>query len=452
MVRPAKAAFVGFGEVNTPREIIERKCSEAIAQLQGLGIELVVTRPVSDDPPGREAERAIHDLAGQEFDLLIVCIAGWIPSHTVIQVTHEFSHKPMLLWGLTGWMEGDRFVTTADQAGTTALRKTMEDLGYRFKYVYNFHGRPPPMQKIEAFAHAARTESLLKRARIGMMGFRDMKLYATLFDGVSLRAKIGPEIEIFEMLEIVQKIDQLDPKDTAAVVELVRKKWTFEKPADEKALETGAKYYLAIREKIVERNYQGVSLIDVDGMKKLAHFPPSMVFMLLANEMNLCTIPENDTLGAVTQVMTKYLTGQIGAYLEFYEFMQDRLLVGVPDYVPMEVVDGPMKVCPSSFGEFSEGILNVSKVKTGRATLCRLSSTGDRYALHIITGEAVEPRKWEEAGWTPPAPQLPGLEFILDTSVDDFAQKVAGQHYIISYGDNTETFRDLCGLLGVAVI
>ncbi len=33
----------------------------------------------------------------------------------------------MVLWGLCVWIEDGRIVTTADQAGTTALRKTFKD-------------------------------------------------------------------------------------------------------------------------------------------------------------------------------------------------------------------------------------------------------------------------------------------------------------------------------------
>ena len=134
--------FVGFGEVNTPREIIERKCESAIATLEGLDLSLVVTPPVSDDPAGDDVRRAIHDLSAQPIDVLVVCIAGWIPTHAVIRVISEFKHLPMLLWGLAGSYEGGRLVTTADQAGTTALRKTMEDLGYRFTFIYECPGKP----------------------------------------------------------------------------------------------------------------------------------------------------------------------------------------------------------------------------------------------------------------------------------------------------------------------
>lgn len=451
-MRKIVAGFVGFGEVNTPREIIENKCLEAKALLEAEDIDIIHTAPVSDDPEGRDVKRSLAELKAKEFDILILCIAGWIPSHAVISITSEFSHLPMILWGLTGYYENGRLITTADQAGTSALRKVMEDLGYNFKYVYNTPGSKPKLHKILSYAKAARAKELLRHAKIGMMGYRDMKLYGTMFDGVSLRSRIGTEIEIFEMLEMVQKSEKVERNEIDAVVEALKADWRFEKPAAELTLEVGAKYYLALKEKIEEREYAAISLNDVDGMKKLLSFPPSMVFMLLADRLNICTIPENDALGAVTQLVVKYLTGQIGAYLEFYEFMEDRVLAGVPDYVPAEVIEGPIKVCPTSFGGLSEGILNVSKVKTGRVTLCRLSSSGSKYCMHIVTGDAVTPKAWEEAGWTPPAPQLPSLEVILDNGVEDFAQKVMSQHYIVSYGDNVEVLKDYCILAGIEVV
>ena len=83
-----KVGFVGFGEVNTPREIIERKCLQAIDWLHSAGFDIVSTAPVSDDPGGEEVRRAIAELSRAEFDLLIVCVAGWIPSPAVIRESH----------------------------------------------------------------------------------------------------------------------------------------------------------------------------------------------------------------------------------------------------------------------------------------------------------------------------------------------------------------------------
>ncbi len=450
-MRKVKAGFVGFGEVNTPAEIIRKKVSEAEKLLKELDFELVRTDPVSDDPQGLEAERAVRELKKEESDLLVVCIAGWIPSWAVIKVTAEFAHKPMLLWGLTAYTQGGRLVTTADQAGTTALRKVFEDLGYRFKYVYESPGAKPKLEQIRSFATAARAESLLRQAKVGMMGYRDMKLYGTMFDGPSLKARTGLEIEFFEMLEVVQRSEKLDPADVDKVIQDMETNWQFEKKAQKQTLEKAARYFLAVRDIISERGYHAVSLIDVDGMKKLLEFPPAPIFMLLGEQLGVCTIPENDTLGAVTQLMVKYLTDQIAPYFEFYELFEDRMLMGVPDFVPSEIVEGKVKVLPTVFGDFAEGILNISKVKTGKVTLSRLTATGDRYSLHLTTAEAVTPRWWEEAGWQPPAPQLPSLEIVPDIPVEGFAQKVLSQHYILAYGDITGELVDLCKLLGIGM-
>jgi L-fucose isomerase-like protein len=357
----------------------------------------------------------------------------------------------MVLWGLCGWVEGDRLVTTADQAGTTALRKTMADLGYKFKYIYDIIGKPTNSKKVADFAVAAYAASKLRCAKVGMAGYRDMNLYGTLYDGSSLKKVVGTEIETFEMLDVFQRYEKITDVQKQKVIDNVMLKWKFLKEAKKEGLAMAAGYYLAIKQIIDERGYDAISLKDVDGMKKLLGFPPAPIFMLLSDCEKVSTIPENDCLGNVTQLIINYLTGQCGAYLEFYEFFEDRVLAGVPDYVPQEIIDGDVTVMPAAFGELSEGILNVSKVKTGLITMCRLVYTDGKYYMHMVTGEGVTPRKWEEAGWTQPAPQLPGLEILLD-DVESFAQNVMCQHYIISYGDNTQRISNLCKILGIEVI
>ena len=447
----AKVAFVGFGEVNTPIDIIVRKCSAAAEGLEKEGLDLVKVFPVTDDYEEKDIHRALDELKGKEFDSLVVCIAGWIPTHAVVKITEHYRDIPMVLWGLAGWMEDGRLVTTADQAGTSALRKTFYDLGYTFKYIYDIIGLPSNTAKVAAYAKAASAAKRLRHARGGMAGYRDMNLYGTQVDGPSLKREIGPELETFEMLEIQQRYEKITLEEKQAVIDRAMSKWKFLKPAKREGLEKAAGYYLAVKAICDERGYDTISLKDVDGMKKLLGFPPAPIFMLLSDEAKLCTVPENDGLGSITQMMVKYLTGQCAAYLEFYEFFEDSVLAGVPDYVPAEIVDGDVTVMPAAFGELSEGILNVSRVKTGLLTMCRLTCIDGSYYMHMVTGEGKTPMKWEEAGWTQPAPQLPGLRVYID-NVPDFAEKVMCQHYIISYGDNTALIENLCDILGIEVI
>ena len=435
-----KAAFVGFGEVNTPKKLIVKKCTDAAESLKKQGLELVEVFPVTDDYEEKDVRQAIENLQHKEFDTLILCVAGWIPTHAVVKITEEFRHVPMVLWGLCGWYEENRLVTTADQAGTTALRKVLSDLGYSFIYVYDIIGKPTRAIRVATYCKAVTAAKKLRQSKAGMMGYRDMNLYGTLFDGLSLKKTVGPEIETFDMLEMVQRYENILEQSIQEVLNQEISKWTFLKRADEDVLRKGVGYFLALKQIIQERKFKAFSLKDVDGMKKLLGFPPAMIFMLLADTLGICTIPENDSLGSVTQMMVKFTTGQIGAYLEFYEFMEDRVLAGVPDYIPKEITAGETMVMPAAFGELSQGL-----------TMCRLTKTNDRYVMHLVKGEGVTPRKWEEVGWTQPAPQLPGLEILME-DVERFADNVMSQHYIISYGDHTQVLIDLCVLLGIEIL
>jgi L-fucose isomerase-like protein len=361
----------------------------------------------------------------------------------------------MLLWGLCGWYENNRLYTTADQAGTTALRSAFEEMEYKFKYVYSIAGKPQPhpLESIEAFIYAAHAQVKLRTARVGSMGWRDMLLYGTSADPAAVRSRFGVEIEPFEMLEIVQGIEKVNKDKVAQLLSYIKSNWKFHKPCEDSILETGIRYTLSIGTKIEERGYEAVSLVDVDGMKKLLGFPPSMIFMLLDHLYGVQVLPENDLIGSVAQLMLKYLTGQETFYLEYYEFFDKSMIAGVPDFIPKVAVDGHIQVLPAAFGLLSTSILNVSKVKPGYLTCSRLASIRGKFKYHLYTGEGKKPPSWAEYGWDEPVPQLPSLEIFPDScTVPEFAQKVMGQHTIVVYGNHAERVRDLCSLLDIEII
>lgn len=451
-MRPVRAGFVAFGEINTPQELIQGRANEASKTLADQGVEIISTAPVSDDPAGSQADRAAQELSGKDMDLLIVCVIGWIPTWAIIRTLDRFRHLPVLVWGLSGRREGDRFVTAAAQAGTTALRPALDSMGYTFRYIVTRRGQDDPIAEILSYARAARAAKLLRSARIGMIGYRDMRLYGTLYESQSLRSDIGPEIEHFDLLEIRNYMDEVSDDDVQTVCEDVRKKWTFVRDPQPETVPQSARLYLALKRKLSEEQFDAFTYTDVDGIKKLLEFAPAGAMTMLHENLDICTVPENDSLGSVTQLMTRFLTGQVAAYLEFYEFMDDGGLMGVPDYVPPEIVDGDVTIMPNAFGDFGEGLLNVSRLKTGEVTLARLACINDEYILHLMTGQANAPIQWEEAGWAPPAPLLPSLDVIFDGDTDEFIQNVMSQHYIISYGDNSPAFVDLADILGLTII
>lgn len=125
---------------------------------------------------------------------------------------------------------------------------------------------------------------------------------------------------------------------------------------------------------------------------------------MLLSEDGYTTVPENDSLGAVTQLMMNRLTGQLAGYLEFYEFFEHSVLAGVPDFVAADMVDGDTyTVIPAAFGALSQGILNVSKDQDRNRDNVRLTYKGGKYTMQILLGDGKTPPKWEECGWDQPS-------------------------------------------------
>ena len=156
------------------------------------------------------------------------------------------------------------------------------------------------------------------------MGYRDMLLYGTQCDGTSLRSVLGIELEPFEMLEMVQNLDKLSQSEVDKWKDYVNGSWRILNRTHQvdEVVERGVRYALAIGRKVEERGFDAVTLLDVDGMKKLAGFPPAMVFMLLNRMYGVQVIPENDILGAATQMMLGFAVGETVPYLEYYEFFK----------------------------------------------------------------------------------------------------------------------------------
>ena len=454
MLRKKRIGYVCFGEVNTPYERLVIDHDEGLSFLNSIeDMDVLDAGLVTDDPEYKTANAAIELLRGYDMDCLFVCIAGWIPTHAVIKVTDVFRHKPMILFGMCGWVENGRIFTTAAQAGTSGIRPAFEAMGYQFKFIYCTIGEPKPTQKVQAYLSACYAAAMLRHARVGTMGYRDMLLYGTQFEGISMRKNIGVEVEPFEMLEMVQNMQKLDVADIELGVKYIKDNWSFGASCDDAVLQNGVKYALAIKKKIDERGYEAITLNDVDGMKKLLGFAPAMVFMLLEHYCAVQTVPENDVPGCVTQLMLKYITGETIPYFEYYEFFKNSMLAGVPDYIPAAATDGEIKVLPTAFGNLSASLLNVSTPKTGEVTCARLIYKEDGYYMHLYDGIAKRAPAWAEYGWKDPIPQLASLE-IEPTSctVEQFAGKVSSQHVLVAYGNHSESLCDLCGLLGIKII
>ena len=393
----------------------------------------------------------LQQLAGKEYDAVIACVVAWTETPVITGILRDYLHLPILLWGRGGFTVNGRLVSPAAQAGTSAVLDTLKFLGAKFKYIYDYPDSPMSLDKVADFCTAAKAVSTLAHARIGMMGYADMGLYSLMFDGLQVRKKLGVEVESYDMLEIEQAMQALPAEAVQAQIAEWKQDWVFEQPVLPPILERVARLTLALNAKIEARGYLACSTKCVYGVTKYMGCTACMAQSMLGDKAHF--VCENDVPGMITQTMLGLLTGQSTTFLEMYEYYPDRMLTGVCGFTPTSFVDGgKVSVRGHTWGGSSGGIVNTAQMKAGRVTLARLSLHGERYRMHVLTGEGVKPRDWEELGWAPPAPYFPSLEIIPDGGVEDFAHKALAQHYAVVYGDHRQRLVDLCDLLDIDVI
>lgn len=443
-----RAGFVAFASSSYPREVVNPMTEEARTSLHSQDVDFVDAGIVSTY---EQADAASRVLKGHEIDYLIVCVPSWVETPIVMRTLMEFRHLPVIVWGLGGFTRDGSLVSPAAPAGTSAMRGVLEQFGFRFLHIYESPDAPLHPERVKDFAAAVRTVKTLAHARIGMMGYADMGLYTTMFDGVSLRAKIGPEVDVFDMLELIQKQEAIGQEELGTFIGDLRKQWHFEQPVTDATLEKVGKIALAAEKLISERGYSAISFKCVEGMKKYMQFPPCLIQCILGDKVP--TICEDDALGLVTQLLLKSLTGQATTFVETYEFFKDRILVGVCGYTPCSYVCGQNKASVyGGWGGLNAGVMSTSAMNTGTVTLARLGYRGENYFLHVAKAQGERPRRWEELGWNAPAPQFPGLELTLDIPVERFVEKIVSQHYLIAYGDHVDAIKNVAKLLDVQII
>ncbi len=447
-----KAGYVSFGTMFYKPENLARISGRAETQLEAAGLRLHKTAPVYGE--GEEPQRAIRELQASEgeWDFLLANVINWIDVRGVMRVLLAFRHKPLLLYSFGGFTEGDTLISPAAGAGTSAIRFSLERMGFRFKYLFNGPDCPMDTAGVLAFGRAAAAARRLESARLGMIGFNDMGLYSTDFSLTRLRSRIGPEVESVDLLEVQRRMNGLEAGRVKREVERLTADWEYPlgRPAPE-AVERAFRLYLATLDLCREKNFAAFSYKCVDGVDReldLVHAIPAS----LVASAGIPYVDENDIGNLTAELMLHYITGRQVMFLEHYEHHPEWILLGEDGYCPSEFIEGAPRIKPVQTVLLG-GLVQCSRLKQGRLTLACLSED-DRepggYRMHIVSGEGREPPQWVEMGV--PLPSWPSVRFYPDASVRGILDHVQSQHFAVAQGDWVEPLVDLCRLLDIRVV
>jgi len=440
-------SFVAPAYTSDTIKVLKEIIEHAKETLCSLGIETVIEAgPVINLS---DVNGAVEKLRREDVDFITALIPAWAEPPMIVNTLKPFFNKPILLWTLSSIQKEDVLIAPAGAAGMSAVMYPLKVMGAKLKVVFGNPESHHVRDEILRFARAASAVNKLNHSRIGIFGYADMGSYTAGFDQASLRSKIGVEVEDYEVHRLLLRADDIKDEEADDFISKQFKSWKIDKEVTKEDLRKAVKVYLALKSIIEERRFNAVSMKCVYGLPIYYNITPCIPLALAGAQVPV--VCESDVLGLVTELIMDFISGQRSVYLEFYDILSDRVLMGVCGMIPQSALEETPRLYKYAWGKLS-GLMIVGSMKTGKITLARLASAGDRYTMHITVGEAVKPRTWHEIGWQLEAPVYPSLEIILGDRIGEFTENILAQHYHLVYGDYTKELIELCKLLGVKVI
>ncbi len=447
MMRP-RIALLSCGEAVYPEAWLLQRIAEIRDGLAAREVEIAVSATVLDEP---DVEPTRAFLRGRDLDLVVVHFVSWHITSYLVPILQEIPGVPVLAWATSGLIDpSGKLHAPAAPAALTALLPMLREMGVRYKAIAETPGQPHRFDEALGFARAAATARRLRRSRIGLVGYADMGLYTCAYDRTALAARIGIDVEDHFSYEIGQRMEQAESERVEEAVRSIRERIDFENDVPAEVLDRVARLYLVLADKSSERRLDGISIKCVQGVTRYMGVNPCVAQSLLAGP-DLSVICECDAHGLVTNVMMSLLTGQTTTFMEHYEFFDREVLVGTCGFLPIGLSEGRPTARATNLGDFFKGMGMTSRLKEGPVTVARLFRNGEGYGMFLGRAQARRPGKWIELGWEEPTPDFPSLTLDVGSPVQDYLERVPGQHVILAHGDHVGSMRDLCGLLGLEV-
>lgn len=439
--RKPRVACVAFGYPDYPSDTIQQMIHDSCKELERMGLDVLTVPPVITL---ENVEPAIAFLRREEFDAIIPVLVSWVEAPLLIATLRPFRTVPLVLWSHTTYMDGESRVTLGALPAAGVIRESLEEMSFRFHFVYGMPGEQQLAQRILPFIHAAAAERDLARSRIGLYGYASMGMYTGTIDHTRLRSQLGPEIDHVDQYMIIERFNKLTDEGIRHMQGQARN-WQMLPTVTSADINRMYRMYAAIKGLALDGHHDALTIKCQYELSRTFGMAPCMPLSLLGDEMVVSC--EGDLPLVVTQLILHYLTGAPTSYGDIHHVTENSILLGACGFAPLSFAAARPIV--NKHTALYEGLLNSSRYKGGKVTLARLSSTpSGAFKMHIAGGESVPGPQFHEVG----CPPYPFITVELDGAIDTFMQHICSQHYAIVYGDVRQELKELCRLVAITTV
>lgn len=409
-----------------------------------------------------KARQSVHMLFSEDVDAVLFCFVVWSEDEYLLPFIDIMKVKPAVLWAYTPYKRAplkSDIMTLFRNSGIVSSFEgfgVMERVGVKPAYVMGSSRDRETFNKIISFARAARVFKALKRARLGILPYRNDQMIVTYVDEFRLYSQIGPKVEYLSVLQLKKASESISGGEISSYLKKIRSEFEIDKRVTEKQLYESARVSLGIEKLINEHNLDGLALSDLNPeLHEVMGLRPCLYPESLARSEKVVGV-EGDLGGTTGMLMLQWLASRPVMFTEVfnYDSIDNTVVAGhagpsnylladensgvsiTPDYELMDSTTGTLGVWMEFIG------------KPGRVTVLNFICTRDNFQMTVLGGESLGGPKRVEG--------YPHFYIRIDPPVDGFINTIAERgvthHWAVVHGDFRDELSALAGMLGVRLV
>ena len=430
MLKPKVGFFMLCHPYEEGREEASHLFRRALTELVKLNLDVVVAEEIVEDETS--ARKAAEKFKRTDVDVLCMIEGTWSSDYLVLDILEEVN-VPIITWGLPGIRKGSL-------CGVQQLDCVLTELRKPYKFIYGSVEEKEPYEKIERYAIASALRRFLRRARLGLVGYRVRGMTEVTFDELELKSLFGLRVVHFGLNELNDEMGKVHDEEAKKIWGEVKRK-VGKVNVDEKEGLDSVKAYLVLKGWTKREDLSGLAVECYPNFMGQV----CLAYSLLGEE----GIPgscEGDVNSLVAMIILQSLTkvpvhntDLLAVYPEDNSIVFSHCGSGA-----FSLAEEREKINLSHVRLANKGVCVLFPAKPGKVTLVNLVGRKDTYRMCIVEGEAMK-TEMVFAG-NPIRVKIP-------ISVNKFLNIVAengfGHHWMIGYGHVKKELEDFCKLVGL---
>ena len=442
-----KVGFIALTKASWATPEIEGIRNSALASLKTLPYAIVDGNALTTT--AAEASALCAELRKQDVSAVIVFMATF-PVGAIIPVIAKELPVPVILISTPEKPQAGKMWTQNSFCGSNMAVHTLRKLGRKNTFVFG------PADQAAALVKkplgVLKCVADLASAKVGLVGGRVPGFYTSNCDEMRLRAKLGTEVEIIDLLEIVDTANKLNAAEVKKGADAVRKTASVCCAKVEKDIESAGKMYESFLKTAKKYSLTAYAVRCWPEWSDIFGIAPCSTIGMLNNDRMVSSC-EGDVLGAVLMQMEASLSGGIPFFADLISF----------DYAANTAVLWHCGAAPSAIcrkfeettlsqhfrvdGGNKKGLTNEFSMKAGPITLAQLDEDGDGYRMLIAKGTALDTEPFIRGN-----PLNVKFDGAVEKLVDTIMTEGFKHHYSIIHADVETELIELCRWLNITPV